>query len=180
MKYLLAGLIFFATICPLGATEPISPLFPVSASASFAITDQGGTSTEVGLDVRDSSPFAQVSIFIRRERQVCAGGACQQAPVIDASTVQVVAPRDAFIDRQLSDGYLHGMFRLHDDVTNADLVVRVDAEWNASQPPICAALDVGGSCARAATVLADVSSGSDRFVADQSIPDGQIIWQLPT
>lgn len=179
LKYLLAGLLLGTAIFPTRATDAPPPLPATNGSAGFATSDLAGTTIEVGIDAQDSFTPTQVSIFITRDRHVCTEDGCHHVPVIDAYTVQAVAPRDAFIDRHVRGGFLPGTFHLRDGVTNADLVVRVDAEWTAAGPTVCAQLDKGASCVRTATVLADVESGDDRFVANWTIPDGQLIWREP-
>lgn len=181
-KYVVLGLVLI--VVSLGEAPAAAPQrLPASAWAVFGVSS-AGVRTSVKLGVNGTASGVLISLFIFQNMRRCGpDGDCREQPLISGFTLQQATPTDAAADRILGRAYVHATVRFHDDISQTDLPVRVDVIWSRARPQVCEPGMVIGlgttlECARTARVLADVAIGRTSLIRNQTVPDGELRWEL--
>jgi hypothetical protein len=181
MKYLVLGLILIASVAGHAPAETPAPM-RASASVQFAVSS-ADIETRVGVDIHEASGAARLGLSIHRNRRSCAGAVCQTVPLISGFAYQDARPIDTYFDRYHNHASVHATFLVHDDVSNADLPVRVDVVWTATGLPRCDDLRDEVWCFRDVSAVGEVAAGPLRLIPAQTVLDGRFAWyqwSLPT
>jgi hypothetical protein len=172
IKYLVVGLLLIAGLA--GHAPAMSPASSLgAASAQFERTSAGIT-TRVDIQIQRWSTIARVGLTLRQDRDLCVAAVCREAPLISGSSWQEVRPADVVIHRSLASAAAHVVIPLHDDVSGADLSVRVDVVWTATAPARCDTVRDAVECARPASATGEMTIGASRLIPGQKNLDGWI------
>jgi hypothetical protein len=180
IKYLVVGLFIIAGLA--GGPLQRSPA-PALRTATVQFETSGdGVETTVEVEIQRWIDAPRIGLTISQTSRSCAGTLCQDIPAISVTTWQTLHSGDGMIDPILAYAAVHATLPVHDNVTNADVIVRIDVEWSGTGATFCGVLRDAVGCLRSAAVTGEVAIGSRRMIPGLTAPDGWIKqrwWNLP-
>lgn len=180
-KYLLVGLILLAGLASHPSAAPPAPVL-ATAWVQFE-TSSANLVTRINVRVQRLPGASRIGLGVLQRRESCAATVCEGIPLISGAVWQEVRATDALVDRSLAAASAHLVLSLHDDVSGADLPVRLDVAWIATGPARCGFDHDTLACLEPTVATVDMAIGPRGLALNQTVPDGWIRWSewsLPT
>lgn len=170
MKYLLLVLALMAGFASHLSAHPAEQV-RLFAATHFETT-MAGVTTKVEIYVYERPAAHGIGLSIGQTRRSCVSGVCKDVPVISGYASKPAGNEEAMINSSLERAGVHATIMFHNDVTNTDMPIRVDAVWTGTGPTRCEDPLGATECDRFATVSIEVRSGPDYLSAGETGPDG--------